>query len=256
MSKLASYEQILLSAARVLGRPNSAKWKIFHLVNGKLTGPEIAKKLKMKAATNCANDLTELHNKGLIEPIAKIGNATIYQKIPELRNVNLKPYTKRRQPVIQTASPPTSANSSSSAPVLFSQAIDKVVALGRVYGIDNIDRNWIDALVILNFIETTLTKFLMDHGYTDAQLEGIHWDEKAKKVENKLQEEARLAGTKPRRIAINNLANYRTNRNLLDHQAHLSEARIKPQEVRLFSQLLQALIKEIFDEHATYCQLP
>ncbi|MGD0477737.1 MAG: hypothetical protein ABSB29_06185 [Nitrososphaerales archaeon] len=139
--------------------------------------------------------------------------------------------------------------------VTHSRAIESVLSMGARYEVANIDQNWTDALVILNFVETLLTKFLMDHGYSEAQIEKMHWDEKTNKVQDKLYEEARMKGTRPRRIVLSNLASYRTNRNTIDHEAHIPGGSIKNHEVGLLLKLLQALAREIFDEHRSYCSL-
>ncbi len=140
--------------------------------------------------------------------------------------------------------------------ITHSRAIEAVLSMGAKYDVANIDQNWTDALVILNFIETLLTKFLMDHGYSEAQIEKLHWDEKTNKVQDKLFEEATKKGTRPRKIVLSNLASYRINRNTIDHEAHIPDGSIKSHEVGLLLKLLQALAREIFDEHKSYCSLP
>lgn len=256
MSKLATLDQLYRNAAKVLGKPGSRRWQVFDELSGKLTTREIADKLGI-APTNCANDVTELFNKGLIEEAATKGPTTIYKKIPELRNVNLRPY-------IQTAKESRSQKSeiapepsiTRNVLVGLSKTGETVVNIGKKYGIANIDQNWVDALIVLNFIETSLTKFLMDHGYTEPQIQKMHWDDKAVKVRDKLFEEAKKKGTRPRQIILSNLSSYRANRNTVDHEAHLPDASIKPHEVALLLRLLQSLNKEIFDEHESYCSLP
>jgi hypothetical protein len=256
MSKLATLDHIYRNAAHVLGKPGSRRWQVFDAVNGRFTSPEIADSLGI-ARSNCANDVTELFNKGLIEEAATKGPATVYRKIPELRNVNLRPYVRTakefRSPKLESASEHLDERS---VLVGLSKTGESVVNIAKRYEIANIDQNWIDALIVLNFIETSLTKFLMDHGYTEAQIEKMHWDDKAVKVRDKLFEEANKKGTRPRQIILSNLSSYRTNRNTLDHEAHLPEANIRPHEVALLLKLLQSLNKEIFDEHKSYCLLP
>lgn len=253
MSKLASLELTFINAAHYLGKPGSRRWRVFDAIDGKSTSPEIAKRLDI-LPNNCAKDSTGLFEKGLVELVEKAGNAAIYRKIPELRNVNLAPYSNRKR---FTSKPEAAPTPTPPAPTRIAQSrnIEAILTLGSKYGVANIDQDWTDAMVILNFIETLLTKFLMDHGYTETQIEKLHWDEKAKKVENKLYEEATKKGTKPRRIVISNLANYRTNRNTLDHEAHIPDGKVESHEVALLLKLVQALAKEIFDEHKRYCAL-
>jgi hypothetical protein len=255
MSKLATLNQTLFNAARVLGKPGSRRWQVFEAVDGKSSTPQIAKKLGIKP-TNCANDMTELWNKGLIEPLGKTGKAVIHQKVSELRNTNLKPYARKGKTNSQGTearppeySPPTTV-------ITQSRAIETILGIGEKYGIANIDQDWTDSLVILNFAETILTKFLMDHGYTVTQIETLHWDDKVNKVQNKLYEEANKKGIRPRKIVLSNLGSYRTTRNMLDHEAHLPDASIKSHEVGLLLKLVQTLAREIFDEHKSYCALP
>ncbi len=253
MSKIASLDQTLINAARYLGRPGSRRWRVFDAINGKLTAPGIAKKTGI-AKNHCADDATDLFNKGLIEPVGKLGKAIIYRKIPELRNVNLVPYADKGKF-------PSRRESSPSTPTLIvgpysqSKSIETVLSMGARYGVANINQDWTDSLVILNFTETLLTKFLMDHGYTEAQIEKLHWDEKINKVRDKLYEEAAVKGIRPRRIVLSNLTGYRTNRNTIDHEAHIPEGSIRSHEVALLLKLVQALAKEIFDEHKSYCAL-
>ncbi|MDP1694482.1 MAG: hypothetical protein Q8L34_02995, partial [Candidatus Woesearchaeota archaeon] len=69
-----------------------------------------------------------------------------------------------------------------------STIIKKIKAVGKKYGIENIDQNWIDTLVILNFIETATTKVLMDHDFTEDDVKQMKWEEKLTKLQNKLYE--------------------------------------------------------------------
>jgi hypothetical protein len=254
MSKLANLDQTFVNAARFLGRPGSHRWRIFDAINGKLTAPEIAEKTGI-TPNHCADTATDLYNKGLIEPTRKVGKAVVYRKIPELRNVNLLPYTNRKRfPTRQESQPARPVVASNT--IAQSKNIEAVLNLGSKYGIANINQDWTDALVILNFVETLLTKFLMDHGYTEPQIEKLHWDEKATKVQDKFFEEAKKKNTRPRKIVLSNLASYRTNRNTLDHEAHIPDASIRSHEVGLLLKLVQALAREIFDEHREYCSLP
>jgi hypothetical protein len=67
-----------------------------------------------------------------------------------------------------------------------SAVIKKIVMVGQKYGIENIDDDWIDALAILNFIETATTKFLMEHDYTEEEVKNMKWEEKLTKLQNKM----------------------------------------------------------------------
>jgi len=258
MARLSELDNTIRNAIHVLGKPTLRRWQVFEKVNGKLVGPEIAKLLK-KQPTHMANDLTLLHKKGLIEPVGKRGKAVIYAKIPELHSTNLRSYVKyvkEKKPFIQIREGVETTKVDYSKVVLGkSRAVERILSIGKKFGIENINQNWVDSLVILNFIETAATKFLMDHGYTEQQVKKMHWEDKISKLEAKLYEEASKRGVRPRTSVLTVLKNYRTQRNDLDHEAHIADAKIQKHEVELLLKTLNVFVKQIFEEHRQYCSL-
>lgn len=93
MARLSERKNIIRNAIDVLGKPGSVKWRIFEKVNGKLNAPKIAQSLSLQP-TNVTNDLRVLDDSGLIRAVGKIGKSVIYDKIPELKHVNLKSHVK------------------------------------------------------------------------------------------------------------------------------------------------------------------
>lgn len=260
MTRLAELDSIIRNALVVLGKPGSRRWRVFEAVNGRLNTSQIAKNLN-KRETNVAGELAILRDRGLIVAVKTKGRVSTYAKIPELKGVNLRKFAKKGFNPVQEASTlalsPTTSLASKS-PGFESRSIARVVTLGEKYGINNINKEWVDALVILNFIETAATKFLMDHGYTEQQIKDnrMHWEDKIGKLEAKLYEEAKLKGVSPRTSVLTVLKNYRTQRNDLDHEAHVGSALIKPKEVELLLKTLDVFVEQIFDEHKKYCCLP
>jgi hypothetical protein len=223
---------------------------MFGHVNGKNTAVMIAYILALRAS-NVTNDLTYLNNKGLIYPINN-SKPKIYAKIPELRDLRFSGHRLKLKNLSSLEESSTSAiESPRNGPK--HKVIDTIVKIGTKYHIENIDPNWIDALVILNFIETACTKFLMDHGQSEDAVTVLKWEEKLNAVHNKLFEEAKKRGTKPRNAAIAVLKNYREQRNTVDHQAHVQSARLDKDEIRLLMNILRVFVNEVFDRHKEYC---
>ena len=81
-------------------------------------------------------------------------------------------------------------------------------------------------------------------------------EEKNTKLHDKLQEEAKKKGITLRSATLSIIKNYREQRNNVDHIAHLVSSRISPDEVKLLSYILNVFVKEVFEEHKKYCQLP
>ncbi|MGA2875745.1 MAG: hypothetical protein ABSE82_09445 [Nitrososphaerales archaeon] len=259
MSSLADLDRIQRNALHVLGR-SRRRWLVFESVNGKLSAPEIAKCVK-KRPTHVANELRILSDRGLIEALSKRGNAPIYSKIPQLRGLNLRSIGKRSNSKTvsneSTPNPENSTHNDTHTMRTSSRAIETVLGFGDRYSIENIDQNWVDALVILNFIETATTKFLMSHGYSEDTIKNgqMHWDEKLTKLQAKLYEEAISKDTRPRTSVLTVIKNYREQRNDLDHEAHVATAQITKHDVNMLLATLTVFINEIFLEHKKYCTL-
>lgn len=134
-----------------------------------------------------------------------------------------------------------------------SKTIEKIIAIGKKYGIENIDQNWIDGLTILNFIETASTKFLMDHDYTEEEVKKMKWEEKLTKLQNKLYEEAKVKQFTIRTSVATFFKNYRGVRNDQDHIAHLPSSHVTKDEISLLQKNLDIFIKTVFVEHKKYC---
>lgn len=253
MSRLANLNQTIQNAINVLRKPEGNRWEIYQAVNGKLSAQEIGKSLGIDR-TNVSHDLTLMANRGLLEVVNKKGQALIYAKIPELRGTNLRPYFRKNGKKVsrQESKPDGIGQKVVIQTGIKSRYIQGVIDTGKKYQIENIDQNWVDALVMLNFIETTCTKFLMDHGYSEEDATKIKWDEKLDRIRDKLYEEA---GKKPRTAILGVLKSYREQRNTLDHQAHVSTATVEKEELNLLLSTVKVFVKEIFERHKEYCSL-
>jgi len=257
MSRLSNLDKTIENAVKVLVKPTTLKFQVFEKVNGKRTSKQIAALLK-KQLSNVSNVLTNLCDNGVIEDTKKkIHSPLIYEKIPELRKKNLHPYFKKGRKgnespeELFSLSDKFGKTSSSGNTVM-----ERVLNIGSKYGITNIDQNWVDCLIILNFIETAASKFLMDHDFPEKKVRKMNWEEKLSRLENKLQEEAAKAGITLRTATLIVIKNYRTQRNNVDHIAHLSNVKIKKPEVQMLRSMLNLFVKEIFEGHSKYCQNP
>ncbi len=134
-----------------------------------------------------------------------------------------------------------------------SPVLRKIIAIGEKYGIQNIDSDWIDALAILNFIETITTKFLMDHDYTEQEVKNMKWEEKLTKLQNKLYEEAKIKQFTIRTSAATFFKSYREVRNDQDHIAHLPQSHVTKDDIGLLQKNLDLFVKAVFVEHKEYC---
>lgn len=159
-----------------------------------------------------------------------------------------------RKPKPQTSSSQTTPNGNESTQNnKQSKTIEKIIAVGKKYGIENIDQNWIDLITILNFIETASTKFLMDHDYSEEDVKSMKWEEKLTKLQNKIGEEAKTKGVTVRSSIGTVFKNYRQVRNDQDHIAHLPTSHVTKDELILLQKNLDIFIKTIFVEHKKYC---
>lgn len=251
MSKLANLSDTINNAQAILGKKNSFAWQVFEQVNGKRTSAQIADILN-KQHTNVSYKLGHLENMGLLEEKNKSSNATIYQKIPELKS--LKYNTRSSQKTGKKTSKKSNKDKSLPTFVQLSPITNKIIEIGQTHGIENIDKNWIDSLVILNFMETACTKFLMDHGHTEAQVRDLKWEKKFKQMQFILFQEAE-AKNFPIRTAssISFFKGYNDTRNEQDHIAHLPKSKVHKSDVDLLKKNLTVLIKTAFDEHKKYC---
>lgn len=256
MSRLANLDQTIQNAVTVLRKPEGNRWDIFYTVNGKLTAPEIAKKLKI-SRTVVATELTYMYSMGLLDEVGKRLKAPLYARIPELRNTNLRPNFRKNGKKVsrQISKPDENSQKVMIQAVTKSRYVQNVIDIGKKYEIENIDQNWVDALVMLNFVETTCTKFLMDHGYSEDDATSIRWDAKLDRVKDKLHEEAGRKGKKPRTAILGVLKSYREQRNTLDHQAHVLTATVEKEELKLLLNTVRLFVKEIFEKHKEYCSL-
>jgi hypothetical protein len=256
LSRLANLGQTIQNAVTVLRKPEGNRWNIFYAVNGKLTAPDIAKKLKI-SRTIVASELTYMYGMGLLDEVGKRLKAPLYARIPELRNTNLRPYFRKNRKKVnsQISKPDATSQKIVLQAGTKSRYIQNVIDIGKKYEIENIDQNWVDALVMLNFIETTCTKFLMDHGYSEEDATKIKWDEKLDRIRDKLYEEAGKKGKKPRTSILGVLKSYREQRNTLDHQAHVLTATVEKEELNLLLSTVKVFVKEIFERHKEYCSL-
>lgn len=128
-----------------------------------------------------------------------------------------------------------------------------VIAAARRVGIANINETWVDAVVILNFMETAATKFLMDHGFTEEDVRQLYWDDKLTQVQNLLFKEAALQGKRPRTGVLAVMKAYREQRNGIDHEAHLPGAAVHPDEVDVLVKTMRSFLRQIFFEHSKQC---
>lgn len=134
-----------------------------------------------------------------------------------------------------------------------SKTLDKIIEVGKKYGIENIDQDWIDSLVILNFIETATTKFLMDHDYIEEEVKQMKWEEKLTKLQSKLYEEAKMKNFTIRTSVGTFFKNYREVRNDQDHIAHLPTSHVTKEELGLLQKNLAIFIRTVFVDHKEYC---
>ena len=124
---LADLEEAKHNAAHVLGNAQR-RWEIFDLVNGKLSGVEIAKETEIKQP-NVAIELKFLENQGLIRNTNKSKNPVIYEKVPELRSINLRSYLKNRKSsttYLQREEESLVSNNEKNS-VICSQVINKII---------------------------------------------------------------------------------------------------------------------------------
>jgi predicted HTH transcriptional regulator len=99
LDKLADKDTIIRNSIEILGRSKRRK-EIFALVNGKLTGVEIAQKLKI-ASTNCLNELALLRDFGLIRIKGYKGKSILYEKDPFIKQLKLEKYFEKKQVVLR-----------------------------------------------------------------------------------------------------------------------------------------------------------
>ena len=134
-----------------------------------------------------------------------------------------------------------------------SKTIAKIITTGKKFGIENIDQNWIDALIILNFIETLTTKFLIEHNYSEDQVKNMKWNDKLTKLQNKIYEEAQANQIPIRHSLTASFKNYRQVRNDQDHIAHLPTSHITKDDLGLLQKYLDMFIKTVLIEHKKFC---
>jgi len=253
MSKLANLSSTIETARKILGKKDSLAWQVFNLVNGKRKSSEIAEILR-KQESNVSVKLRFLEDKGVIEESSKIVNAIIYKKLPELKNLK---HNSRKFVATSNTLESTSEQNSTTFDVQTGRQsntiTDKVIEIGVKHGIANIDQNWVDSLVILNFIETASTKFLMDHGMDEPTVKNMKWEQKFTQMGNILFQEASAAKVTIRTATTTFFKNYRSVRNEQDHIAHLPASKIHKTDVELLNKNLIMLIKIAFDEHKKYC---
>jgi len=255
MSKLADLSSTITTALKILGKSGSFAWQVFEQVNGKRTSSNIAKSLK-KQYSNVSLKLGNLEDVGIIQEVRKVGNAVIYKKLPELKNLkpksrfDLNSTTKLSQS--RTTPNDTSANSNSSS-TSSSTIINKIIEIGKKYGIENIDRNWIDSLVILNFMETACTKFLMDHGIDENTVKTFKWEKKFSRMKAILFQEAKAKDFSIRTASIDFFKSFNSTRNDQDHIAHLPSSKVHKSDLDLLKKNVTIFIKTVFDEHKEYC---
>lgn len=245
---LANLTSTIENAKNVLGKTNSFAWEVFNKIDGKKTGPEIADLINKKP-TNVTKMLLHLHNMGLLEENAKRGKAIIYKKIPEIRTLKSN---SRKNSAMSLGAETTlkgkySSMESQKSRTKFS-VIEQIKDIGKRLGVENIDQEWIDALVILNFIETLCTKFLMDHGFTEDQVKNMKWDQKLIQVRDQLVVDSKAKNYPIRTSSLSFFRNYRDVRNEQDHHAHLASAKITKTDVSLLRKNLQLFINVVFVE--------
>jgi len=250
MSKLSNLSSTLDNARTILGRKNSFAWNVFEQVNGKKTSSQIAKILE-KQHSNVSYTLGHLENMGLLTVVNTKGNATIYQKLPELKKLKF---------ISRTGTTASSKSSSTIKKptilptyVKLSNTTNKVIEIGQTHGISNINQDWIDSLVILNFMETVCSKFLMDHGIPESTVRHLKWEKKFSEMQSILFTEAKTANFSIRTASVSFFKSYNGMRNDQDHIAHLPSSKIHKSDLDLLKKNLTTLIKTVFDEHKKYC---
>ena len=193
---------------------------------------------------------------GIIVESKKIGNAVIYKKLPELKN--LKPNSKiiDNSQVLKIPKNKKSAklNSVINSTSNTNTTTNKMIEIGKKYGIDNIDQNWIDSLIILNFMETACTKFLMDHDIDENTVKQFKWEKKFSELRAILFTEAKTANHTIRDASVDFFKSFNTTRNAQDHVAHLPSSKIHKPDLDLLKKNMTIFIKTVFDEHKKYCQ--
>ncbi len=247
MSKLANLNSTIETARKILGRKNSFAWNVFEQVNGKQKSTEIAKILK-RQDSNVSLKLGTLEDVGIIVEVKKIGNAVIYKKLPELKN--LKHSSRKSIPPKTNSTAEVSPKSTKNSPIT---VINKIIDIGNKHGIDNIDQNWLDSLIILNFMETACTKFLMDHGVDETTVQSYKWEKKFSQLQAILFQEAKTAEFTIRNASIDFFKSFNTTRNGQDHVAHLPSSKVNKSDIGLLKKNLEIFIKTVFDEHKSYC---
>ena len=249
MSKLGNLSSTIDNARAILGGKNSFAWQVFEQVNGKRTSSQIAQTLG-KQHSNVSYKLGHLEDMGLLTIVKKIGNATVYQKLPELKNLK----SNSRSNSNRTSST-SSSQKSNTLPtyVQLSTTTNKVIEIGQTHGIENINQNWIDSLVILNFMETACSKFLMDHGIPEDTVKDFKWEKKFSQMQAILFREAKSKNVTIRTASVSFFKSYNSMRNDQDHIAHLPSSKVHKSDLDLLKKNLTMLIKTAFDEHKKYC---
>jgi len=244
LSKLANLSSTIENARKILGKKNSFAWQVFDLVNGKRKSSEIAKLLR-KHESNVSLKLGYLEDMGIIVEFKKIGNATIYKKLPELKNLK---HTSRESatPASTNAGQHESTKSNSSTNSQLSTITNKVVEIGKQYGIENIDKNWIDSLILLNFMETVCTKFLMDHGIDESTVQTYKWEKKFSQLRAILFKEAKTGNFTIRDASVDFFKSFNSTRNAQDHVAHLPSSKVHKSDLDFFFKCNRTLM--LFDD--------
>ena len=94
LEKLADKDTIIKNALDVIGR-SKRRQEIFIAVNGRNTGKEIAKKLKISHA-NCLKELAILRDFGLIKVKHYKERSIMYEKDPFIKVLKIENYFKKR----------------------------------------------------------------------------------------------------------------------------------------------------------------
>ncbi|MCH8915856.1 MAG: helix-turn-helix transcriptional regulator [Thaumarchaeota archaeon] len=251
MSKLANMSSTLDNARTILGKKNSIAWNVFEQVNGKKNSTQIAQTLG-KQHSNVSYKLGHLEDMGLLTVVTTIGNTTIYQKLPELKKLKFSSITSHAS---SSGSSSKSSNKSNTLPqyMKLSNITNKVIEIGQTHGISNINQDWIDSLVILNFMETVCSKFLMDHGILEGTVRHLKWEKKFSEMQSILFKEAKAVNFSIRTASISFFKSYNVMRNDQDHIAHLPSSKIHKSDLELLKKNLTLLIRTVFDEHKKYC---
>lgn len=208
-----------------------------------------------KQESNVSLKLGNLEDMGIIEESKKIGNAVIYKKLPELKNLKPNSKTSSISSRSEIGMQEKSIKQNSSNTVVPKTITDKMIEIGRKYGINNIDQKWIDSLIILNFIETACTKFLMDHEISETTVKSYKWEKKFSELRTILFTEAKTANFTVRDASIDFFKSFNSTRNAQDHIAHLPSSKIHKSDLELLKKNLTIFIKTVFDEHKKYCQI-